>query len=113
MKLLGNQAAAFRAGITGKPLPGWCPPGSLVAKSYRNGRAFYRSVPFQIEIGEWYFKGCFIQKHGFVQLPGKYNVFKDDQSQTHVGFYSNFKEAKKACNDNEVKKPYLGILKFI
>lgn len=111
--MLANQANAFRAGISGKKMPGWCPPGSLLAKSYRLGRKYYHSTPFQIEGDEWYFKGCFIQKNSHPNLFGKYEVFADDEQQTHIGRFTSFANAKKACKANEVKNPFIGILKII
>jgi len=54
MTLLGNQVAAFRAGLLGKPLPGWAPKKSLLAQSWRKGRDLAKK-PYQIEDGEWYF----------------------------------------------------------
>lgn len=55
--------------------------------------------PRQIEVGEWLYKGCFIQESVHPQLVGKYEVFKNDEPQTHVGRCYTFTEAK-----NFVKK---------
>jgi len=40
--------------------------------------------PRQIECGEWLYKGCFIQEFDHPQLVGKYEVFKNDEPQSHV-----------------------------
>lgn len=55
----------------------------------------------QIEVGEWLYKGCFIQEFEHPKLIGKYEVFKNDRSQTHVGRCFTFTEAKKLCEENE------------
>lgn len=60
-----------------------------------------KEKPRQIENGEWLYKGCFIQKFEHVQLKGKYEVFKNDERQTHVDRCYTFKEAKKLCEVNE------------
>jgi len=67
--------------------------------------------PFQIEVGEWWFKGCFIQEQNHPQLD-KYVVFKDTEDQEHIGTTSRFKDAVKLCKDNEVKDYKLGIEAF-
>jgi hypothetical protein len=111
--MLANQAAAFRAGISGKDMPGWCPPGSLLAKTYRKGKKYFLSIPFPIEDGEWYFKGCFIQLSKHPSLIGSYEVFKDDAGKSPVGRFQSFKHAVKACKKNHNQSPLLGILKLI
>lgn len=68
--------------------------------------------PVAIEVGEWYFKGCFIQESKHPQLVGKYEVFKDDENQTHVDRCHTFTEAKKLCVENEVTEPHLGLESF-
>jgi hypothetical protein len=55
----------------------------------------------QIEVGEWLYKGCFIQESIHLQLPGKYEVFKNNEEQTHIGRCYTFSEAKKLCEENE------------
>lgn len=55
----------------------------------------------QIDSDEWLYKGCFIQKSEHPQLIGKYEVFKNDERQTHVGRCYTFTEAKKLCVENE------------
>ena len=56
-----------------------------------------KEKPRQIEVGEWLYKGCFIQESTHPQLIGKYEVFKNDEPQTHVGRCHTFTEAKKLC----------------
>ena len=60
-----------------------------------------KEKPRQIEVGEWLYKGCFIQESIHPKLIGKYEVFKNDESQTHVGRCYTFTEAKKLCEENE------------
>jgi hypothetical protein len=67
--------------------------------------------PFQIEIGEWWFKGCFIQEQNHPQL-AKYIVFQDTVLGMNVGTASNFKDAVQLCKDNEVTDYKLGIEAF-
>ena len=67
--------------------------------------------PFQIEVGEWWFKGCFIQEQNHPQLD-KYVVFKDTEDQEHIGTASRFNDAVKLCKDNEVTDYKLGIEAF-
>lgn len=57
--------------------------------------------PIQIDADEWLHKGCFIQKSEHPQLKGKYEVFKNDELQTHVDRCYTFAEAKKLCMENE------------
>ena len=66
----------------------------------------------QIDINEWWFKGCFIQKQINPKLK-KYHVFKDTEQQETVGTCSTFLEAKKLCNLNEVKQFKHGYKSFI
>ena len=61
----------------------------------------YKEKPKQIDVGEWLYKGCFIQEFIHPKLVGKYEVFKNDFIQTHVGRYYTFAEAKKSCEKNE------------
>lgn len=51
--------------------------------------------------GEWLYKGCFIQESEHPQLIGKYEVFKNDEPQSHVGRCYTFTEAKRLCEENE------------
>jgi hypothetical protein len=60
-----------------------------------------KEKPKQIEVGEWMYKGCFIQESTHPKLIGKYEVFKNDKPQTHVGRCYTFIEAKKLCEENE------------
>lgn len=55
----------------------------------------------QIEVGEWLYKGCFIQESEHPKLVGKYEVFKNNEHQTHVGRCHTLIEAKKLCMENE------------
>lgn len=57
--------------------------------------------PKQITDGEWIYKGCFIQESEHPQLIGKYEVFKNDKHQSHVGRCYTFAEAKRLCKENE------------
>jgi len=67
--------------------------------------------PFQIEVGEWWFKGCFIQEQNHPQLD-KYVVFKDTDNQEHIGTANRFTDAVKLCKANEVTGYKLGIEAF-
>jgi hypothetical protein len=60
-----------------------------------------RDQVVQIDSEEWLYKGCFIQESEHPQLFGKYEVFKNDKEQTHVGRTKTFSEAKKLCEENE------------
>lgn len=51
----------------------------------------------QIDTDEWLYYGCFIQKSVHPKLVGKYEVFKNDEPQTHIGRCHTFAEAKKLC----------------
>ncbi|NII81714.1 MULTISPECIES: hypothetical protein [unclassified Pedobacter] len=62
--------------------------------------------PKQIEVGEWLYYGCFIQKQVNIILP-PFVVFKNNKAQTHIGTCYTFTEAKKLCILNEVKEQYL------
>jgi len=63
--------------------------------------------PRQIEVGEWLYKGCFIQVSEHPKLTGKYEVFKNDKPQSHVGRCYTFTEAKILCKENECTENYL------
>lgn len=67
--------------------------------------------PFQLEVGEWWFKGCFIQEQNHPQLD-KYVIFKDTENQEHIGTASKFTDAIQLCKDNEVTDYKLGIEAF-
>ena len=58
-------------------------------------------TPIQIDPEEWLYKGCFIQRSKHPQLTGNYEVFKNDELQTHVDRCYTFTEAKKLCEENE------------
>lgn len=68
-----------------------------------------KEKPIQIEVGEWYYKGCFIQDQSSSphDLP-KYHVFQDTDEQMTVGTCWTFTEAKRLCVINEVKNPVSG-----
>jgi len=68
--------------------------------------------PIAIEVGEWWFKGCFIQEQDHPML-SKYVVFKDTEGQEHIGSCGTKKEAIKLCVDNEVTDFKLGYDTFI
>lgn len=67
--------------------------------------------PFQIEVGEWWFKGCFIQEQNHPQLD-KYVVFKDTDDQEYIDTANRFSDAIQLCKDNEVTDYKLGIEVF-
>jgi len=67
--------------------------------------------PFQIELGEWWFKGCFIQEQNHPQL-AKYTIFQDTVLGMTVGSASTMKDAIQICKDNEVKDYVQGIEAF-
>ena len=52
--------------------------------------------PVLIEIGEWYYKGYFIQLQ-IHPLLLKYHVFRDSKEQETIGTCATFREAKKLC----------------
>lgn len=66
-----------------------------------------KDKPKQIDSEEWLFKGCFIQKSTHPKLVGKYEVFKNNEEQTHVGRCYTFTEAKKLCIENECSDNFL------
>jgi hypothetical protein len=66
-----------------------------------------RDNPRQIEVGEWLYKGCFIQEFKHPKLLGKYSVIKNNKEQDHVGRASTMKEAKRMCRDNECHDNYM------
>jgi hypothetical protein len=68
--------------------------------------------PELISIGEWWYKGCFIQIQEHPML-SKYVVFKDTKDQEHVGCCSTMSEAKRLCEKNEVVDYKLGVKSFI
>jgi hypothetical protein len=68
--------------------------------------------PVQIEIGEWWYKGCFIQKQEHPELL-PWLVFKDNFAQSHVGVTTSFASAKKLAERNEVTTPHLGYQTFL
>lgn len=67
--------------------------------------------PIQIEIGEWWYKGCFIQQQNHPQL-AKYTIFADTEGQEHIDSACTFSEAKKVASNNEVKEYKLGVESF-
>ena len=60
------------------------------------------SNPIKIELGEWWFKGCFIQEQKHPLLK-RFHVFLDTENQKTVDTCSTFLDAKKLCDLNEVK----------
>lgn len=68
--------------------------------------------PIKIEIGEWWFKGCFIQQQDHPML-SKYIVFGDTDGQPTIGTCGTFAEAKKLCRDNEIKNYKFGYEIFL
>jgi len=63
--------------------------------------------PIQIENGEWWYKGCFIQEQTIPTL-AKYVVFADTEGQKHIGTATNMRDAKTLCKDNEIVDYKLG-----
>ena len=61
----------------------------------------------QIDTEEWLYFGCFIQKSQHPQLCGKYEVFKNNEEQTHVGRAMTLLEAKRLCKENKCKNNFL------
>ena len=61
----------------------------------------------KIEVGEWLYNGCFIQRSEHPQLSGKYEVFKNDKNQTHIGRCDTLIQAKKLCNENKSTDNFL------
>lgn len=61
-----------------------------------------KTIPVLIETDEWLYKGCFIQKQAVhPKLGGRFEIFKNNTSQTHVGRTYTYVEAKKLCENNE------------
>ena len=56
---------------------------------------------------EWLYFGCFIQKSQHPELYGNYEVFKNNEEQTHVDRCKTFKEAKALCIKNKCDDHYL------
>jgi hypothetical protein len=57
-----------------------------------------KEEPKLVEVDEWIYKGCTIQKQNpHPELSGRYEIFRNDSVQTHVGRAYNFKGAKKLC----------------
>jgi len=68
--------------------------------------------PIQIDVDEWWFKGCFIQRQIHPNLH-PYHVFKDTKNQEAVGTCITFTGAKRLCCLNEVKDYEQGYEVFI
>ena len=68
--------------------------------------------PIQIEDGEWWYKGCFIQKQTYPGLK-PYHVFKDTENQETIDSCFTMTEAKKLCKLNEVKNYKYGAKSFL
>ena len=66
-----------------------------------------KEKPLQLDIDEWLYKGCFIQKRKHPMLFGNYSVWKNNETQTHIDNCITFLEAKKLCEQNECKDNYL------
>ena len=66
-----------------------------------------KDKPIQIEVGEWLYKGCFIQLAPHPKLIGKYEVFKNDKEQTYIYRSHTFEEAKSLCRKNECFDNYI------
>lgn len=71
-------------------------------KQSKDKRKNIFSEPIQVEVGEWWFRGCFIQEQDHPKLL-KYVVFADTEAQEHIDVCSTFAEAKAICRKNEVK----------
>ena len=68
--------------------------------------------PIEIEDGEWWFRGNFIQKQDHPLL-NKYVVFSDTEQQQTVGTTNNFATAKNICIENEVIEFKFGYKAFL
>jgi hypothetical protein len=68
--------------------------------------------PIQIEVGEWWYKGCFIQRQTHPKLK-PYHVFKDTETQETIGDCFSFNEAKNLCELNGVKEYKYGSNSFL
>jgi hypothetical protein len=66
-----------------------------------------KEKPIVIDPDEWLYKGCFIQKSIHPKLIGKYEVFKNNETQDHIDRCITFLEAKKLCEHNECFNNYL------
>jgi len=62
----------------------------------------------KIEVGEWYYCGCYIQEQNHPSLC-KYVVFKDYATQTHVDTASTMACAMLLCRKNKVDNPVNGL----
>lgn len=71
-----------------------------------------QDTPILIEIDEWYFHGCFIQKNDHPKLL-PFTVFTDTKNQEVVGNCYTFAEAKKLCILNTVTEPFIGLDQFL
>lgn len=69
--------------------------------------------PIQITNGEWWFCGCFIQCQRHPCLQFYYRVFKDNEEQSEVGCFKDYKDAKKACIENKVENYKFGYKSFL
>lgn len=70
-----------------------------------------KAIP--IEDGEWHCAGNFIQEAEHPGLSGKFEVFRDDEHQSHIGRYETFNEAKKAARENATERPLNGAAKYL
>jgi hypothetical protein len=66
-----------------------------------------KQKPQLIEVGEWLYFGCFIQKVTHPKVTGNYVVFKNNKQQSHVGNPLTFIEAKLLCKNNQCFDNYL------
>lgn len=66
-----------------------------------------KNNPILIEVDEWLYMGCFIQKSKHPELIGNYEVFKNNENQDHVGRTYTFVEAKRLCVENQCHDNYL------
>ena len=62
-----------------------------------------KDKPILIDVCEWYYKGCIIQKQDHQELM-RYLIFQDDAYHLTVGMSHTFSEAKKIAELNEVPK---------
>jgi len=71
-------------------------------------KAFRKQEPRQVGTDEWLYRGCFIQKQDkHPELSGKFEVFKNNGKQTHVGRSDTFTGAKDLCESNECYDNFL------
>lgn len=69
-------------------------------------------APLQIDPYEWAYCGCFIQEQTTVGS-AKYCVFKNDKSNTTVGYCETFEQATQLCESHAVPCPFIDVLAYL